>query len=92
MCVCVCVNISFFDHLEGKQKSKHGGIFVFVQFEAAVTILDLAVTFPVQNTSAFEDAIKYQLVNQWREEEAGKGQFVGPHDLEYNPLHSRQGP
>jgi hypothetical protein len=90
--MCVRVNISFFDHLEGKQKSKHDGIFVFVQFEAAVTILDLAVTFPVQNTSAFEDAIKYQLVNQWREEEAGKGQFVGPHDLEYNPLHSRQGP
>jgi hypothetical protein len=59
--VCVLVNISFFDHLEGKQKSKHGGIFVFVQFEKAVTILDLAVTFPVQNISAFENAININL-------------------------------
>jgi hypothetical protein len=59
--VCVLVNISFFDHLEGKQKSKHDGIFVFVQFEAAVTILDLAVTFPVQNISAFENAININL-------------------------------
>jgi hypothetical protein len=55
------VNISYFDHLEGKQKSKHGGSFVFVQFEKAVTILDLAVTFPVQNISAFENAININL-------------------------------
>ena len=71
-----------------------GTKYLFVIYSAIFLSLSVALILPIGTVNAFENVTEYKFVKKWGGAGLADGQFLRPHDLDFNkeetvPLYCR---